>query len=137
MSCVTAPTSVERQGRQQFVEEHTQGVDVAAGVDVQVVEHRLLGAHVLRRADDPAETRVNGALGQGGAGGLGHAEVDHLGHRLIVVESDQDVGGLDVAVDDALLVRVLDGLADGDEQPQVLSGGVRRRASQNSVMGTP
>jgi hypothetical protein len=46
---------------------------------------------------------------------LGHAEVDHLGHRLAVVERDHDVGRLDVAVDDALLVGMLDGLADRHE----------------------
>ena len=39
------------------------------------------------------------------------------------MEGDQDVGGLDVAVDDALLVRVLDRPADGDEQPQPLARG--------------
>ncbi len=52
---------------------------------------------------------VNSALlGQPhAAGGLGQAEVDHLGHRLIVMGLDQDVGGLEVAVDDPLLVRVL------------------------------
>ena len=31
--------------------------------------------------------------------------------------------GLDVAMDDALLMRVLHGLADGDEQLQPLAGG--------------
>ena len=37
---------------------------------------------------------------------------------LAVLERDQDVRGLDVAVDDPLLVRALDGLADLDEEPQ-------------------
>ncbi len=43
-----------------------------------------------------------------------------LGTGMVVVEGDQDVTGLDVAVDDALLVRVLDRLADGDEQLEPL-----------------
>jgi len=47
--------------------------------------------------------------------GLGHAKVDHLGHGLAVIQRHQYVGRLDVAMDDALLVRVLDRLADGDE----------------------
>jgi hypothetical protein len=38
------------------------------------------------------------------------------------VEGDEDVGRLDVAVDDPLLVRVLDGAADEHEQPQPLAG---------------
>ena len=50
------------------------------------------------------------------AGRLGDAEVDHLRHRHAVVQRDQDVRRLDVAVDDPLLVRVLDRLADLDEQ---------------------
>ena len=63
-------------------------------------------------------TRV--LLGQLLPGRLGHAEVDDLRHRLAVVEGDQHVGRLEVAVDDALLMRVLDRLADGDEQFQPL-----------------
>jgi hypothetical protein len=51
-------------------------------------------------------------------GGLGHPEVDHLRHRLIVVERDQYVARLEVAVDDSFLVGVLDGVADLEEQPQ-------------------
>ena len=50
------------------------------------------------------------------ARGLGDAEVNHLGHRHAVVDGDENVRGLDVAVNDALLVRVLDGLANLDEQ---------------------
>ena len=69
--------------------------------------------------------------------GLGDAEVDHLGHRLAVVQRDQDVRRLEVAVDDAFLMGVLHGLADVGEQLQPLA---RRRGwflSQNSVIGTP
>ena len=43
-----------------------------------------------------------------------------LGTGLVVVPGDQDVRRLEVAVDDALLVGVLDGLADGDEQLEPL-----------------
>ena len=59
-------------------------------------------------------------LGQLLPGRLGHAEVDHLRHRLAVVQGDQHVGRLEVAVDDALLMGVLDRLADRDEQFQPL-----------------
>ena len=75
-------------------------------------------------------------LGQLLADGLGHAEVDDLGDRAIVVVGHQDVGGLQVAVDDPLLMGVLDGLANGDEQLQPLRG-VRRCSSQYWVIGTP
>ena len=45
-----------------------------------------------------------------------------LGTGLPSYRRDQDVGGLDVAVDDPLLVGVLDRLADGDEELQPLAG---------------
>jgi hypothetical protein len=41
------------------------------------------------------------------AGGFDYAEVDHLMHRIVVLESDQHVRRLGVAVDDPLLARVL------------------------------
>jgi hypothetical protein len=53
-------------------------------------------------------------------GGFGDAEINHLRHRHAVVQRDEDVRRLDVAMDDALLVRVLDGVADLDEQIQPL-----------------
>ena len=71
-------------------------------IDAELGEERLLGQPLVDR--------------------LGDAEVDHLGDGLAVVERHQDVRGLDVAVDDPLLVRVLDRLADRDEQLQPLAG---------------
>ena len=47
-------------------------------------------------------------LGQLLADRLGHAEVDHLGHRLAVVQRDHDVARLEVPVDD----RPSDGRAE-------------------------
>ena len=105
----------------QLVEQHAQRIDVAAGVDAELVHLRLLGAHVQRRADELREAGVERLLGERCADRLGDAEVDHLGDRLAVVQRDQDVGGLQVAVDDPLLVGVLHGLADGDEQLQPLA----------------
>src|SRR5258708_12957199 len=66
----------------------------------------------------PGEQRL---LRQWFARRLGDAEVDHLGHGFPIVERDEDVGRLDVAVDNALHVRVLDGLADRDEQLKTLA----------------
>ena len=49
---------------------------------------------------------------------LGDPEIDDLGSGPSVHLGDHDVAGLQVAVDDPLLVGVLHGLADGDEQLQ-------------------
>ena len=47
---------------------------------------------------------------------LGQSEVDHLGHRPAVVLGDQNVRGLNVAVDNPFLVGMLHRLADLHEQ---------------------
>ena len=42
---------------------------------------------------------------------------------MAVVQRDQDIAGFDVAVNDSLLVCVLHGVTDGDEQLQPLVDG--------------
>ena len=124
------PLLVERGGSgEQFVEQHAEGIHVAARVHVELVDFGLLGAHVERRADHLGESRVDRLLGELLAEGLGHAEVDDLDHRHAVMRGDQDVRGLQVAMDHALLVRMPHRLAHLEEQPEPFpgtSGGSRR-----------
>ena len=87
------------------------------------VERGLLGAHVLQRADELAVLRERRPLGQRLPGRLGHAEVDDLGDRLVVVAGHQHVRRLQIAMDDPLLVRVLHRVADRDEELQPLAQG--------------
>jgi hypothetical protein len=68
-----------------------------------------------------AEGGEERAIGQRLGGGLGDAEVDDLGDGRRVALRDQDVGGFEVAVDDAFLMSVLDGLADVDEEGEPLT----------------
>jgi hypothetical protein len=116
-----SPALQRRRARQQFVEQHAQGVDVRARVHAEGVHLGLLGAHVLEGADQGAELREQRPLRQPLLDRLGDAEVDDLGHRLVVVHRHEHVGRFDVAVDDPLLVGVLDGLADRHEQLQPLA----------------
>ena len=90
---------------QHLVEHAADGVDVGARGDL-LLGGRLLGAHVVRRAEAEA------GLGHAAAGRCAHGERDaEVGdHRAAVVE--QDVLGLDVAVDDAVAVRVVQGVGD-------------------------
>ena len=97
---------------QKFIQQDAQRIDVAAGVDVELVEAGLLGTHVFERADDLAVLGEHRAFGEPLRGGLGHAEVDDFGDGLAVVLGHQHVRGLQVAVDDAFLMGVLDGVAD-------------------------
>ena len=107
---------------QQLVEQHPQAIDVAARINVQPAHLRLLRAHVGRRAHELVQLRVNRRIRQAAFGGFGNAEINHLGHGHAVEERDEDVGRLDVPMDNPLLVGVLDGLADVDEQVEPLPG---------------
>ncbi len=99
-----------------------QGGIGAAERELDAARARLTTAQArVREAEATAAKAardVERPLGQRARGeeGLGQAEVDHLRHRLAVVFGDQDVRRLEVAVDDALAVGVLDGLADLNEE---------------------
>ena len=109
---------------QQFIEQHAQAVDVSAGVEIEAAHLGLFRTHVGRRAEELLERGEQRFVRELLiAGGLGDAEVDHFGHRHAIVQGHQDVRGLDVAMDDALLVRVLDGVTDLHEQVEPLGGG--------------
>jgi len=111
-----------RAAGEQFVEQNTQAVDVAAGVDVQAGQFGLLGAHVSGRAQELQETGEYRLVRKSLLSCLGDAEVDDLGCRLAVVEGDEDVRWFEVSVDDTLLVRMLHGVADLNEQLQAFLG---------------
>ena len=55
---------------------------------------------------------------RGGVTHLRDAEIDDLGRDAVAFIRDQDVRGLQIAVDDALLMSVMHRLADGDEKLQ-------------------
>ena len=97
-----------------FVHDAAEGVDVGAGVGSFAA--CLLGGEVLRGADDC------GGLRHGGGGVIqcaGDAEVHHL-HLAGV--GDHDVGGFDVAVDDAGVVAGLERVRDGQQERGGLLG---------------
>ena len=71
-------------------------------------------------------------VGEAEFGRLGDPEVDDLRRRPAVHLGDQHVAGLQVAVDDPLLVGVLHGLADRDEQ---LQPGPDREPQAVAVLG--
>jgi hypothetical protein len=79
----------------------------------------LLGGHEVRRAEDDPGLRVQ----RGDVEALGQAEVGDLGDTVGV---QQDVGRLQVAVDDPLLVRRVDGAGQGLHQPGGVPGRQRR-----------
>jgi hypothetical protein len=92
---------VRRIAREQLEEHRTERVDVARRSD-DLIAGRLLGAHVVGRAD--AQPR----LGQARPARRSHRERDAEVPHDRLPRLDQDVRGLDVAVDHAVLVRVFE-----------------------------
>ena len=107
-----------RQGvRQQLVEEHAHGVDVAAQVNLLDPAHRLFGAHVGGRAHHLARLGHLAVLHPRVVSQPGQAEVQQPRVALAV---NQDVGRLQVPVDDAALVGK--GHGPGDLYHQAADG---------------
>ena len=92
-------------------EDGPQRPEVGAVVDAARAA-RLLGAHVLRRAHEHVAARDVESLGLlGPAQRLGDAEIEDLDDLLVVHARQEDIGGLEVTVDDARAVRASQGLA--------------------------
>ena len=94
--------------RGEQVEQHAEGIDVGGGSD-RLALHLLRGGE-LRRERAASVQGERGALPRSLlVQQLRDAEVQQL-HDAVA--GDQDVGRLDVAVDDQIRVRVLDGAHD-------------------------
>ena len=109
---------------QQFVEQDTERVNVAARVNVQPAQSRLFGTHIGGRADELLEGGEECLVRQGRSGrGLRDAEVNDLGDGLSVLFGDENVRGLEVTMNDSFLMRVLNGLTNLHEESKALRGG--------------
>ncbi len=87
--------------RDELVHDHAEGVDVRAAVHILRVPARLLGREVVGRPHDGARLGEDALV----VLRLGEPEVGELRVHVVV---DEDVRGLQVAVDDPVLVRVMD-----------------------------
>ena len=97
----------ERQpSRQHLVRHHAERIDVAPCVELGALE--LLRAHIGGRTEDLPLLRQLRLVLRRGAATLRDAEVEHLHDvHLRATRREVDVRGLQIAVDDALLVRLL------------------------------
>ena len=94
-----------RPAGQEVIESTAEAVDVGPDVGRLGVAD-LLGGDEVGRAQHLA-LAGQAAVGLAFAGHLGQAEVEHLDDALLALESEDQVGRLDVAVDHAPLVGVL------------------------------
>ena len=95
-----------RPARQGLVEDRPERIDVGGRPDAFPAALGLLGGHVTRRAEDLS----GDGPGRVGVHQLGQAEVADLGDTL---RGQQDVAGLQIAVDDPRLVGRMDGACEG------------------------
>src|SRR5207249_5821294 len=103
---------VERRlARQQFVEQDSQTINVRPRINVQAGHLRLFRAHIRRRADELLEGREERLVRERPGSGLGDSKINNLWDGHAVVDGDEYVGRFDIPMDEAFLVRVLDGLA--------------------------
>ena len=113
-----APGAHRVDARQTFVEHERERVEVGALVDAVPVG--LLRGHVGQRPDDVAGARQRRVARQ-----VGDAEVGQLRRRAGGARAvgDDHVLGLDVAVDDAAAVRVLERVGEREADPQHVAVG--------------
>jgi hypothetical protein len=105
-----------RLALEHLVEDAAERVDVGAVVEVGAVA--LLGAHVLRGAEHLA-----GPGQLHGVEAAGDAEVEDFNDGGDADGLDEDVVGLEVAVEDAVLVRLAEALGDLPRELQALELG--------------
>ena len=102
--------------REHLVQYHAERIDITAGIDIAVAQLGLLGAHVGRRADELFHAGEEGVFGQAALSRFGDAEIDHLRRRHTVVQGDENIRRLEVAVNDSFLMRMLHGKAHAGEK---------------------
>jgi hypothetical protein len=85
--------------REELEERDAERVDVGAAVDALVLPERLLGRHVGGRSDDEP------GHGQRGRRGLLAGEAEVQDHGPLILGSDHDVVGLEIAMDEPGPVR--------------------------------
>ena len=104
---------------QELEQQHSQRIDVGARVRIGAIRRRRggdrLGTQIGRCSDDHAEDRRR-RIGRLAIEHFGDSEVDDLRHRATLLGRDQDVRRLDVAMQNPLLVGVVDAATDGDEE---------------------
>src|SRR5262249_48822467 len=107
--------SKRRIVRKQLVQHSAERVDIGARIDILCFEIGLLGAHILGRSHEHAKVGELRRIRQWLTHRLGDTEIDYLGHRIAVPLDDENVRWLDVAVNDTLLMRMLNRLANRNE----------------------
>jgi hypothetical protein len=121
---------VRRPFGEHFVEDHAERVDVRPGVERRDVAGHLLRAHVAEGAQHLAGSGLH-RREQPVVRPACDSEVEDLRFASF---GDEDVRRLEIAVDDAPMVRVLNGVGNRGHQQQPLPN---RRGLRSDVLVEP
>ena len=113
---------VRRIAGEHFVEQHAKAVQV--GASIHRLATNLFRTHVARRA----ERQAGAGHDRAAAEALGDAKI---GEHWAAIFTEQDILRLDVAVDDAAMVGVMQGAGDGPGDVQAF---VERQAGADVVL---
>jgi hypothetical protein len=108
---------------QKLIQHHSERIHIRTRVDIPARGIGLLRTHVTYGPDDDSRVRVHTVGVQIVRGRLGRAEIVDSWHRLAVDIHDQNIGWLQIAMNDGLLMRALHVVANLDEQLQPLAYG--------------
>jgi len=108
---------------EKFVQDDREGINVRARVNVRNIGVGLFGTHVRGRADEISGARDLGGKRISSADGFGNAEIDDAGNGFAIEFDDQDIGGLEVAMNARFLVGVLHAFADFAEEFDAFANG--------------
>ena len=113
---------IERQRpAEQLIEHDAERIHVTSSIDVLAAGVCLLGADIVKRANQRTNLCVKRPGVQTLRGRLGYSKIDDARDRLAVHFRDQDVGGLQIAMNDGFLMSVLNSFAYGNEELESLA----------------
>jgi hypothetical protein len=94
---------------QKLIEHHSKGVNIAARININAAGISLLRAHICGRAHGLPMESYQRHFCQRLSERLGDTEIDDLRYGLSIMGRDQNVGWLQIPMDDSFLVCMLDG----------------------------
>ncbi len=80
----------------------------------------MFRTHIRRRTDHLSISGEQRFFSKSLICRLGNAKVNYLGHRFAIVQRNHDIRWFDVAVNNALLMGMLDSIADLQKEVQTL-----------------
>src|SRR5262249_5525960 len=110
-----------RVASEDLVKNHPETVNIRPGINIARAKIHLLRTHICKRPKQMVHAGETSIFVHSFRRRLGNAEINHLGHRNTLNFGNQNIRGLQISMDDSLLMRMVDGTANLDEQLEALT----------------